>query len=73
MKASEEELRYLDELGKRLKAYRKEHGLTQYDAAINGDVTQAAVCWLETGQHNPRLLTLYRIAKAYGCEVKDLL
>jgi len=54
----------------RLVAYRAKHHLTQTALAERLEMKQPAVARLESGEHNPSLETLARLAHALGFEFR---
>lgn len=52
----------------RIIRYRTEHGLTQTALARQLDMRQPAIARLETGDHEPSLATLHRLAKSLGID-----
>ena len=52
----------------RLIAYRSEHGLSQRDLATRLGVSQPRVVELESGEKNPQIETLVKIAATTGIE-----
>lgn len=52
----------------RLVEYRTDHGLTQTALARRLGMKQPAVARLESGEHNPTLETLARLASSLGLE-----
>jgi transcriptional regulator with XRE-family HTH domain len=57
----------------RLRALRKEAGLTQMGLATAAGITLSAVTQMEAGKiGNPRLDTLKALARALGCTLDDL-
>lgn len=59
-------------LAKRLKALRKERGITQAVLAQRAGVTLSYIGRLEIGRHDPQLSTLRRLAIALNVSVGDL-
>ena len=58
----------------RLRAWRRERGLTQEELAKEARVTKDYISQLETGlQDNPSLPVLRRLAKALGVSAGELL
>lgn len=57
----------------RIKARRKDLGLTQLQVANSLGVTQPTYAELEAGRKEPRLGTLYKVAIALEVDVHDLL
>jgi transcriptional regulator with XRE-family HTH domain len=53
------------ELGGRLRALRKLHGLNQDEAAAEADLSRRTVSRAELGE-NPQLATLIRLLRVYG-------
>lgn len=60
-------------LGKRLREFRKQKGLSQEKLAEAADLNTTFVGSIERGQANPTLDTLCKLANALGIEVLDLL
>lgn len=57
-------------VAKRLVAYRVEHDLTQTALAERLSMKQPAIARLESGEHNPSLETLARLANALEFEFR---
>lgn len=57
---------------KRLKELRAQQGLTQAALAERAGVTLSYIGRLEIGRHDPQLSTLYKLAKALGVSISDL-
>lgn len=60
-------------LAAKLKAARESAGLTQQEAAERSGVHAVSIARFETEVRCPSLLSLYKIADAYGVTVCDLL
>ena len=60
-------------VGERLKAIRKEKGLTQKQVASGCGMADSAIRKYESGLITPKLETIQRIANALGVHVLDLL
>ena len=60
-------------IGERIRAKRKEAGMTQSDLAQLLGVTPQLVSQYETDAKRPKLENLQRIAVALGCYVNDLI
>ena len=56
-----------------LRRLRTKRGLSQQGLAENAGLSREYVARLETGQHNPSLATLQKLAKALGVPVTALL
>lgn len=56
-------------VGQRLRALRREAGLTQSDLALRLGTTQSAVARLEAGRQRLSLAALQRTAAELGCDV----
>ena len=67
--------RYLQKLGARIRELREEQGLTQedFDDQSKLGVTSRALQNIEAGRSNPRIYTLYKIAKRLNVSVSTLL
>ena len=63
---------YIKKLGLRIKYLRNERNMTQVDLSITSDMEENAVQRIETGRTNPTTITLLKIAKGLGVDVKDL-
>ncbi len=59
-------------LAKRLKALRKEKGLTQLALSNRTGLSLAYIGRLETGHYDPQLSTLRKLAKALKVTVAEL-
>jgi transcriptional regulator with XRE-family HTH domain len=59
-------------LGRRIGMLREARGMTQEQLARTVRLSRAYVARLETGRHNPPVLTLARIAKALQVPMADL-
>lgn len=59
-----EELAPYEEIARQLIAFRVEHGLSQTQLGKRCGVSQPAIARLESGEHEPRLATLRRVAHA---------
>ena len=59
--------------GERVRARRKELGMTQADLAKATGIHQPDICVLESGEHAPNLDTVERVAKALKIDHKILL
>ena len=62
-----------DKFGKKLRELRVRKNMTQEDIAYKADITVYYVSKIERGYANPSLETLYKIAKALGMRLSDLL
>lgn len=70
MTKSEEQ--FLNALGRRLVAKRKQYGLTQKTLAQISGVNEIAISYIESGKRRPSVTTLFRLASAMGIEVYTL-
>jgi transcriptional regulator with XRE-family HTH domain len=71
--------RYLDDnegfrfaIGKRVKAMRKEHGLSLDTLAANTDMSKAGIWQIERGRSEPGAATLLRLSIALRCTIDYL-
>lgn len=60
-------------LGKSIKSLRRKSKLTQEQLADKIRVTPKYIQYIESAKRSPSLKLLYRVAKAFGVKVKDLL
>ncbi|NJO93803.1 MAG: helix-turn-helix transcriptional regulator [Hydrococcus sp. RM1_1_31] len=63
---------YLDILGKRIRAKRRELGMSQEELAHEAGLDRSYVGRIERGEHNLTFVSLVRIARAMGCDVAAL-
>ena len=62
----------LKQLGKRIVHLRKERNLSQADLCYEIDIDVSTLSRLERGVLNVTFNTLYKIAKKFNLEIKDL-
>ncbi|MGN6400968.1 MAG: helix-turn-helix domain-containing protein [Flavisolibacter sp.] len=75
------EVQLLKKIGQRIKQIREEKGITQDNLGISMSLGKRAVkeydksnvSRLESGKLNPRIFTLYRVAKALDVSLDELL
>ena len=60
-------------MGERLRAVRRERGLSLRDLAKRLDVSPSLISQVETGRASPSVSTLYAMAQALSVSVDDLL
>jgi len=65
-RAEFERLRPFQEVAWKVIRLRMDHGLTQEALAERVGTTKSAISRLESGQHDPNLATLRKIAAAFG-------
>jgi transcriptional regulator with XRE-family HTH domain len=63
---------FLINLGERIKKHRIKKNMTQNDLAIECDFEKASMSRIESGQANPTIRTLFKIAKALDIELGQL-
>lgn len=63
---------FLINLGERIKKHRIKKNMTQNDLAIECDFEKASMSRIESGQANPTIRTLFKIAKALNIELAQL-
>lgn len=59
-------------MGSRILHLREKAGLSLSELEAESGVPKATISKIENGHRNPRIETLYRIAKGLGVELKDL-
>lgn len=57
----------------KLKQLRQKNGLTQAELAARINVSQSTVAMWENGKAYPRVESLIKLAKIFGCSVSDLI
>ena len=63
----------INSFAKKIKALRKEKGLSQYKLAYEADIDRSQVISIEKGMLNPTISTIYALAQALDVKPKDLL
>jgi transcriptional regulator with XRE-family HTH domain len=63
---------YLDILGKRIRAKRRELGMSQQGLAHEAGLDRSYVGRIERGEHNLTFVSLVKIARAMRCDVAAL-
>lgn len=63
---------YLDILGQRIRARRRDLRLSQEDLAHIAELDRSYVGRVERGQHNMTFITLIRLCRAMQCDVAAL-
>lgn len=63
---------YLDILGKRIRARRRELGMSQEGLAHEAGMDRSYVGRIERGEHNLTFVALVRLARAMRCDVAAL-
>jgi transcriptional regulator with XRE-family HTH domain len=66
-------MRAIERFGKQLQRLRSERALTQEQLAVKAGLARIYLTKLESGQHDPSLSTLVRLAKALRVSVTELL
>jgi DNA-binding XRE family transcriptional regulator len=61
------------EIGKRVKRYREQAGLSQEELAMNIGQLRTSVTNIEAGKQRCPIYIIYNIALSLGCKVSDLL
>ncbi len=62
----------LEKLGKRLKSLRLDRNLTQEFLTEKVGVHPTYIGKIENGKNNPSVLLVYKIARAFKLEIKDM-
>ena len=63
----------LVKIGERIVELRTEKGMTQQELAAELDYEKSNMSRLESGRVNPRIATLYKVAKVLNVTLSDLL
>lgn len=66
-------MRAIERFGKQLQRLRTERSLTQEQLAVKAGLARVYLTKLESGQHDPSLSTLVRLARALRVSVTELL
>ena len=67
------EEKLLAKIGERIVELRTEKGMTQQEFAAALDYEKSNMSRLESGRTNPRIATLYKVAKVLNVTLSDLL
>lgn len=67
---SEDEIRFLKNVGETFRFIREQEGLSQKKAAEKAGTRQARISAIENGQTNLQVLTLLQWARAYGYDIE---
>lgn len=59
--------------GNKIRFLRENNGYNQYDFATDCDISEAYYGRIERGEHTPSLEIIFKIAKALGISISDLL
>ena len=68
----EDKKRYVKALGIRVRQLRKEKGLTVQNMCYKNCLEPSTLIRIERGLVEPKYLTLFKIAKAFGMTVSEL-
>lgn len=71
-KISSEDAAIYRRIGKRIQQLRNERGLTQEKVAGTTGLAAKYIGFIEQGRKRPRIHILVSVAKALGCDIKDL-
>lgn len=63
---------WMDSVGKRIRCFREQAGLTQQELAEKAGLRQSHISRLEQGHHSPSALTLQKIADVLGIPASKL-
>lgn len=64
---------FVTKVGKNIKKYRQERGISQFKLAIEIDCTTSAISGIEIGRSDTTLTKINAIAKALGIKPYELL
>ncbi len=64
---------YNRKVGERIKELRRDKNLSQEEFAQEANIDRTHVSYLETARSDPTLSTLFKVAKALGLSVSELL
>ena len=60
-------------VGEKIKDLRRDKNLSQEQFALEANIDRTHVSYLETSRSDPTLSTLFKVAKALGMSVSELL
>lgn len=58
--------------GNRMKELRKKKGLSQEKLALDIEMDLTSINEIENGHRSPKLITMYKISRALGVNLRDL-
>lgn len=70
---TDEEIQVLNAIGKRIKAFRLEKGLSQFELASEAELPKNQVGRIERAEINTTILTLHKIARALEVDTTFLI
>jgi len=73
MKENTKKDKNLIKLGKKITEYRKQKGFSQEELGFRIRSARNYIGCIERGEKSPSIKTLYKIAKAFDIQVKDLI
>lgn len=65
--------RFLDNIAKNIRKYRKQRGLTQIQLSTLAGLDRKYLSKMENGLTNPSIRTLYKLSKALGTSLNNFL
>ncbi len=69
---TDEEIKFIIEVGKKIQAKRKELNLSQETLSFDADIPRNQIGRIERGEINTSLITLFKISKALNIDIIDL-
>lgn len=70
--AQQTEKQFFAALGRRIAATRKDKGFTQEKLAAEAGLDRVAIAYIETGKREPKVKSVYKIAKALDVSLSEL-
>ncbi len=61
-----------EEVGKHIQNIRKSKGMSQEKLALNAGIDRTYLAGIESGKRNATIVSLEKITKALGVEMKDI-
>lgn len=62
----------LKKVGRNIAGIRRKRGFSQSELSTHAEIEKATLGHIETGTQNPTLKTLYKISKALGVSLSEL-
>lgn len=69
---TDEEIKFIIEVGKKIQVKRKELNLSQETLSFDADIPRNQIGRIERGEINTSLITLFKISKALNIDIIDL-
>ncbi len=73
MLSKKEEQEIINNIGNKIRALRTKQGLSQFQLNVDADLSKNQIGRIERGERNVKITTLYKIVKALGVDISEIL